>query len=73
MASSELPSRAALQRARRVCIKSGTSVVANEDGRPSLTRLGTTTEQIAELHRDGIEVSHFRQLWCRRNGKEIAS
>ena len=56
MASPEPPSRAALRRARRVCIKAGTSVVANEDGRPSLTRLGAITEQIAELHRDGVEV-----------------
>jgi delta-1-pyrroline-5-carboxylate synthetase len=56
MASPEPPSRAALRRARRVCIKAGTSVVANEDGRPSLTRLGAITEQIAELHRTGVEV-----------------
>ena len=45
----ELPSRAALRRAQRVCVKAGTSVVANENGRPSLTRLGAITEQIAEL------------------------
>jgi delta-1-pyrroline-5-carboxylate synthetase len=53
---SEPPSRAALRRARRVCVKAGTSVVANEDGRPSLTRLGAIAEQIAELNRDGVEV-----------------
>lgn len=51
-----MPSRAALRRARRVCIKAGTSVVANEDGRPSLTRLGAMAEQIGELHRSGVEV-----------------
>lgn len=52
----ELPSRAALRRARRVCVKAGTSVVANEDGRPSLTRLGAITEQIAELVNAGVQV-----------------
>jgi delta-1-pyrroline-5-carboxylate synthetase len=50
------PSRAALRSARRVCVKAGTSVVANEDGRPSLTRLGAICEQIAELNRSGVEV-----------------
>jgi delta-1-pyrroline-5-carboxylate synthetase len=52
----ELPSRAALRNVRRVCIKAGTSVVANEDGRASLTRLGAIAEQIAELTRDGVQV-----------------
>ena len=51
-----LPSRAALRRARRVCIKAGTSVVANEDGRPSLTRMGAIIEQIGELVESGVEV-----------------
>jgi delta-1-pyrroline-5-carboxylate synthetase len=49
-------SRAALRMARRVVIKAGTSVVANEDGSPSLTRLGSIVEQIAELHQAGVEV-----------------
>jgi delta-1-pyrroline-5-carboxylate synthetase len=52
----EPPSRAALRRARRVCVKAGTSVVANEDGRPSLTRLGAIVEQIGELHNAGVQV-----------------
>lgn len=34
----------------------GTSVVANDDGRPSLTRLGAICEQVADLHQRGIEV-----------------
>lgn len=55
-ADEELPSRAALRRARRVCIKGGTSVVANENGRPSLTRLGAIAEQIAELVESGVQV-----------------
>lgn len=54
--SNELPSRAALRRAQRVCVKAGTSVVANEDGRPSLTRVGAIAEQIAELVNSGVEV-----------------
>ena len=49
-------SRAALRLARRVCIKAGTSVVANEDGSPSLRRLGSIVEQIAELKHAGVEV-----------------
>jgi delta-1-pyrroline-5-carboxylate synthetase len=56
MASTEPESRRALRNARRVIIKAGTSVVANEDGRPSLTRLGAICEQVAALHRRGIEV-----------------
>lgn len=56
MASTEPESRQALRNARRVLIKAGTSVVANEDGRPSLTRLGAICEQVAGLHRRGIEV-----------------
>jgi delta-1-pyrroline-5-carboxylate synthetase len=39
-----------------VCVKAGTSVVANEDGRPSLTRLGAIAEQIAELNASGVQV-----------------
>lgn len=53
---SELPSRAVLRGARRVVVKAGTSIVANEDGRPSLTRLGAIVEQISELNRSGVEV-----------------
>lgn len=49
-------SRAALRLARRVVIKAGTSVVANEDGSPSLRRLGAIVEQIAELNHAGVEV-----------------
>jgi len=49
-------SRSTLRHARRVVVKLGTSVVTNEDGRPSLTRLGAVVEQVAELHRSGKEV-----------------
>ena len=54
--SSEPPSRAALRRARRVCVKAGTSVVANDNGSPSLTRLGAIAEQITELRNEGVDV-----------------
>lgn len=53
----ECRSRSALRMARRVVVKAGTSVVANEDGSPSLTRLGAIVEQIAELNQAGMEVS----------------
>jgi len=54
--SNESSSRSILRNARRVCIKVGTSVVAKQQGRPSLTRLGALTEQIAELHEAGVQV-----------------
>jgi len=37
-------------------VKAGTSVVANENGRPSLTRVGAIAEQIGELNARGIQV-----------------
>ncbi|EED91187.1 gamma-glutamyl phosphate reductase [Thalassiosira pseudonana CCMP1335] len=52
----EPESRRALRNTRRILIKAGTSVVANDDGRPSLTRLGAICEQIAEIHRSGVQV-----------------
>jgi delta-1-pyrroline-5-carboxylate synthetase len=54
--TNEHASRAALRTARRVCVKVGTSVVANENGQPSLTRVGAIAEQISELKDAGIEV-----------------
>mmetsp|Transcript_43878 Transcript_43878/g.93318 ORF Transcript_43878/g.93318 Transcript_43878/m.93318 type:complete len:831 (-) Transcript_43878:112-2604(-) len=56
MSSTQPESRKALRNARRILIKAGTSVVANDEGRPSLTRLGAICEQVAEIHRRGIEV-----------------
>lgn len=54
--AAEPSSRSILRSARRVCVKAGTSVVTNENGRPSLTRLGAIAEQIAELNARGVEV-----------------
>jgi glutamate 5-kinase len=48
--------RADLKHARRVVVKAGTSVVTNEDGRFSLTRLSAIVEQLAELRNSGVEV-----------------
>lgn len=56
MPTSEPASRSALREARRVVIKAGTSVLTNEDGQVSLTRIGAITEQIAELINAGTEV-----------------
>lgn len=49
--------RDSLKRASRVVVKAGTSVVSNEDGLPSLHRIGMLVEQIAEcvIH-SGVEV-----------------
>jgi len=56
----EPQSRAALRMSRRVVIKAGTSVIANDDGSPSLTRLGALVEQISELNHAGVEVRCVR-------------
>eukprot|EP00934_Nitzschia_sp_Nitz4_P001756 Nitzschia sp. Nitz4//scaffold55_size114948//103114//105701//NITZ4_003926-RA/size114948-processed-gene-0.243-mRNA-1//-1//CDS//3329554605//1756//frame0 len=78
--SSETKSRSALRNARRVCIKAGTSIVANENGRPSLTRLGAIVEQIAELNSRGVEVIFVSsgavgmgKLLLRKQGKMMMS
>lgn len=54
--SSEPGSRALLRHASRVVIKSGTSIVTNQNGQVSLTRLGAIAEQISELVKSGTEV-----------------
>ena len=54
--SQELASRAVLRTARRVVVKAGTSVLTNENGQVSLTRIGAIVEQISELVKDGVEV-----------------
>lgn len=54
--TTEPQSRRALRTTRRILIKAGTSVVANDDGRPSLIRLSAICEQIAELQRSGVQI-----------------
>ena len=56
MPTSEPASRSALRRARRVVIKAGTSVLTNDNGSVSLTRMGAITEQISELVNGGVDV-----------------
>jgi delta-1-pyrroline-5-carboxylate synthetase len=48
--------RGDLKRARRVVIKAGTSVVTNDDGYFSLTRVASLVEQIASLMQSDYEV-----------------
>ncbi|GMH70006.1 hypothetical protein TL16_g05300, partial [Triparma laevis f. inornata] len=48
--------RAALRSSHRVLIKAGTSVVTSPNGYPSLTRLASLVEQIAELKAEGKQV-----------------
>ncbi|KAL7518688.1 hypothetical protein ACHAWX_003500 [Stephanocyclus meneghinianus] len=50
------PSRLSLQSPHRLLIKAGTSTVTSASGYPSLARLGAIVEQVAELHRKGIQV-----------------
>ncbi|KAH8062848.1 glutamate-5-semialdehyde dehydrogenase [Aureococcus anophagefferens] len=45
-----------LQSATRIVIKAGTSTVSNDDGTPSLVRLGGIVEAIARLMRDNKQV-----------------
>ena len=54
--SPEPQSRALLRTAERVVVKCGTSIVTNENGQVSLTRLGAIVEQISELVKSGTEV-----------------
>jgi delta-1-pyrroline-5-carboxylate synthetase len=50
------PSRLSLQSPRRLLLKAGTSTVTSSTGYPSLARLGAIVEQVAELHRRGVQV-----------------
>jgi len=48
--------RADLQKSNRIVIKAGTSVVSNEDGFPSLSRMANIVEHAARLVHQGKEV-----------------
>ncbi|GMI10618.1 hypothetical protein TrVE_jg2270 [Triparma verrucosa] len=50
------PPRSALRSSNRILIKAGTSVVTSPNGYPSLTRLASLVEQIAELKAEGKQV-----------------
>lgn len=48
--------RADLANVQRVVVKAGTSVVSNPNGSPSLTRIASIVEQVAQLMAAGKEV-----------------
>eukprot|EP00557_Chaetoceros_sp_GSL56_P005420 CAMPEP_0176490244 /NCGR_PEP_ID=MMETSP0200_2-20121128/7763_1 /TAXON_ID=947934 /ORGANISM="Chaetoceros sp., Strain GSL56" /LENGTH=794 /DNA_ID=CAMNT_0017887529 /DNA_START=201 /DNA_END=2585 /DNA_ORIENTATION=- len=52
----EPASRSIIRTARRVVVKAGTSVLTNENGQVSLSRMGAIAEQISELVKSGVEV-----------------
>ena len=52
----ERQSRELIRTANRVVVKCGTSIVTNENGQLSLSRLGAIAEQISELVKSGTEV-----------------
>ncbi len=54
--SQESSIRAAVRKSKRVVIKAGTSVITNSSGLPSLTRIGSISEQVAALVGEGKEV-----------------
>jgi delta-1-pyrroline-5-carboxylate synthetase len=58
--STSICSREDLARARRIVIKAGTTVVSNEDGTFSLTRLGAIVEQASDLIKAGYEVNTLK-------------
>ena len=41
---------------RRIVVKIGSNVLTREDGRPDTTRISALVDQLARLHRAGIEV-----------------
>ncbi len=41
---------------RRIVVKAGSNVLTREDGRPDTTRISSLVDQLARLHRAGIEV-----------------
>ena len=40
----------------RIAVKIGSNVLARKDGTPDVTRLSALVDQIAELHKAGVEV-----------------
>ena len=52
----QITSRSDLSLSNRIVIKAGTSVVSNDDGFPSLSRMGNIVERAARLVHLGKEV-----------------
>ena len=40
----------------RIAVKIGSNVLARKDGTPDVTRMSALVDQIAELHKAGVEV-----------------
>ncbi len=45
-----------IKKYRRIVIKIGSNVLTRDDGRPDTTRISALVDQIARLHREGLEV-----------------
>ena len=41
---------------KRIAIKVGSNVLTRQDGTVDITRMSALTDQVAELHRRGVEV-----------------
>ena len=55
-------------RFKRVVVKVGSNVLARPDGSLDVTRMSALADQVAELHRGGVEVilvSSARAVWQR--------
>ena len=56
MENPDIAPNAARCRFRRIVVKVGSNVLTRDDGRPDTTRISSLVDQIARLHRAGIEV-----------------
>ena len=45
-----------MHKLKRIAIKVGSNVLSREDGSPDVTRMSALVDQIAELHRNGLEI-----------------
>lgn len=45
-----------MQRLKRIAIKVGSNVLSRDDGSPDVTRMSALVDQIAGLHREGLEI-----------------
>ena len=56
----------------RIAIKVGSNVLTRQDGTLDVTRMSALTDQIAALHKAGVEVS-LRELLPRDEAKYVPS
>ena len=50
------PTREMAYQFTRIAVKIGSNVLARKDGTPDVTRMSALVDQIAELHKAGVEV-----------------